>query len=50
MHWAFIPGGILFVMGIFITAISTQFANLIWPIALIIAGLYLFFGRFLSKS
>jgi hypothetical protein len=50
MRWALIPGGILFAMGIFITAISTQYANLIWPIALIIAGLYLFFGRFLSKS
>jgi len=50
MHWALIPGGILFLMGIIITAVSTRFANLVWPVALILAGLYLFFARSSSKS
>lgn len=50
MRWAFIPAGILFVMGLLIMAAASQFINLLWPIALILVGLYFVFITFRSRS
>lgn len=41
MRWALIPAGILGMIGVILLATATQWANLIWPIALIIGGGYL---------
>jgi hypothetical protein len=39
--WALIPAGILAVIGTIVLASATAWANLIWPIALIGAGLFI---------
>ncbi len=49
MRWAFIPAGILFVMGLLIMAAASQFINFLWPIALILVGLYFVFITFRSR-
>jgi hypothetical protein len=39
--WALIPAGILAVIGTIVLASATAWANLIWPIALIVAGAFI---------
>jgi len=41
LRWAFIPGGILLVMGLLIALTAAALINYVWPIALIVAGLAL---------
>ncbi len=41
MKWPFIPAGILAIMGLLILATSSSLVNLIWPIALVLLGLFL---------
>ncbi|MGH2522891.1 MAG: hypothetical protein ACRDH2_10350, partial [Anaerolineales bacterium] len=41
MRWPLIPGGILAVMGLLIAIGFGQGINYIWPVALILVGLYL---------
>jgi len=48
MKWALIPAAVLLVMGLLITAATTGLLNYLWPIALILAGLYLLFRLFRS--
>jgi hypothetical protein len=45
MRWPLIPGGILFVMGVLLSISATGFLNVLWPVILIIIGVYLFFLR-----
>ncbi len=48
MKWPLIPAAVLLVMGLLITAATTGLLNYLWPIALILAGLYLLFRLFRS--
>lgn len=41
LRWAFIPGGILLVMGLLVALAAASLVNYVWPIALIVAGLAL---------
>ncbi len=41
MEWALIPAGILGVMGVIFLGLATPYANLIWPLALILVGGYI---------
>ncbi|MCP4539304.1 MAG: hypothetical protein GY832_19380 [Chloroflexi bacterium] len=43
MRWALIPGGILLVMGLLITAAASNLLGFVGPAALILVGLYLIF-------
>jgi hypothetical protein len=43
LRWAFIPGGILLVMSLIILASSASLINYIWPVLLILGGLFLVF-------
>jgi hypothetical protein len=45
MRWSVIPGGVLFLMGVLLTLSETGLLNVLWPVALILAGIYLFFAR-----
>jgi hypothetical protein len=45
MRWPLIPGGVLFLMGVLLTLSETGLLNVLWPVALILAGIYLFFAR-----
>jgi hypothetical protein len=49
MNWAWYPAGILFVMGILISAAAENLFGYIWPIALILAGLILVYRAYLSR-
>ncbi len=46
MRWAFIPALVLLLMGLLIFAAAEQLINYLWPLALILAGLYLVFRTF----
>ena len=46
MKWALIPAAVLLVMGLLITAAFTSALNYLWPLALILIGLYLIFRTF----
>ncbi|MDD5368073.1 MAG: hypothetical protein PHQ40_03225 [Anaerolineaceae bacterium] len=50
MRWPLIPAGVLTLMGVLISFASTSLFRLVWPVALILAGLYLFFRRIPSHS
>jgi len=51
MTWALIPAGILGVMGILIALALGSLLNYVWPIALIIVGVYILIRGFaLGKS
>lgn len=41
LRWAFIPGGILLVMGLLVALAAASLINYVWPIALIVLGLVL---------
>lgn len=45
LKWALIPAGVLGILGIFLLASATAYLNYIWPVALIVIGLFLFFSR-----
>jgi len=47
MRWAFIPAGVLFLIGLVLLAALTSLVNYIWPVALILVGLYFIFRTFL---
>lgn len=50
MRWALIPGGILFIIGIFLTAALTQAINIVWPLVLILIGAYFVVRAFLARG
>ena len=49
MKWAFIPAGVMIVMGLLITAALSPLINYIWPVALILAGLFLVFRAYVWR-
>lgn len=40
LQWALIPGGVLVVMGLIFAAIASPMTNLLWPVLLILVGLF----------
>ena len=49
MKWPLIPAAVLLIMGVLLTAASASVLNYIWPMALVLAGLYLVYRSLLSK-
>jgi hypothetical protein len=49
LRWAFIPAGVLVIMGVLITAASSSLINYIWPVVLILGGIYLVYRTVLSR-
>ncbi len=49
MKWALIPAGILGAMGVFIILAATSVINYLWPVALILLGLYLVYRSFMAR-
>jgi hypothetical protein len=49
MSWAFIPAGILAVMGLLFLAAQVSLINFVWPVALILLGLFLIGRTYLWK-
>lgn len=43
LTWAFIPAMVLLVMGALITAAAAEVINYVWPVVLILGGLYLLY-------
>jgi hypothetical protein len=50
MRWAFIPALVLLLMGLLIFAAAEQFINYLWPVALILFGLWLIFRAFRPRT
>jgi hypothetical protein len=48
MRWAFIPGGVLFIIGIFLLTPQLPVMNYIWPLAIILVGIYFILRNFRS--
>lgn len=48
MTWAFIPAGILLVLGLFTSNWMVHYINFIWPVALIVLGGFFIFRTFRS--
>lgn len=46
LRWAWIPAGVLLVMGLFLSLSATNLINYLWPVALILAGSYLVFKAY----
>ena len=46
MRWAIFPAGILGLMGLLMLAAATSLIGVIWPLALILGGVYLVFRTF----
>jgi hypothetical protein len=49
MTWAYIPAGILAVMGLLFLAAQVSLVNFVWPVALILLGLFLIGRTYLWK-
>jgi hypothetical protein len=50
MWWAYIPGGILVVLGILTLVTTADVINYIWPAALILVGLFLILRTFAKRK
>lgn len=50
MWWAWIPAGILVLIGLFLTTISGNFISYVWPLALIIGGGIILYITLRSRS
>lgn len=50
MRWALIPAVILLVIGLLLTAAMAQLVNFIWPLALILVGLFLVLRAFRGRG
>lgn len=50
MKWAIIPAGILFVIGILLFLVSVEVLSYLWPLALILVGLYLAYRALASRQ
>ena len=48
MRWAFIPGVVLLIIGVFLVTPLLPFVNYVWPIALILVGGYFILRNFRS--
>ena len=50
MGWPLIPAGILFVMGLLITASASNLVNFVWPVAIIGVGVFLLVRSFMRRA
>ncbi|HSV84962.1 MAG TPA: hypothetical protein VLH85_00205 [Levilinea sp.] len=50
MSWPLIPGGILFFMGMLLLLSRTNLVDYIWPVALILVGLFLVLRPYLRRG
>jgi hypothetical protein len=50
MAWAWIPAGVLLVIGILITSSFVQLINYLWPVALVLTGLFLILRSLLTHG
>jgi hypothetical protein len=50
MTWAWIPAGVLFVMGALISMFATRYLSVVWPAALILGGLYMLYRAFIKPA
>lgn len=48
--WAIIPAAVLLLMGALITAAAAELINYVWPVVLILGGLYLLYRAFGSRQ
>lgn len=48
IKWALIPAAVLLVMGLLLGAAAAPLLNYLWPVALILAGLYHVFRTLIS--
>lgn len=46
MRWAFIPSAVLLLMGVFLMASLVSLLDYLWPVALILLGIYLIYRYF----
>jgi hypothetical protein len=49
MKWAWIPAGVLLLIGLLIMAASEAWAGLIWPVALILVGIFFVYRTFVRR-
>jgi hypothetical protein len=49
LTWSFIPAIVLLLMGALITAAAAELINYVWPVALVLGGLYLLYRAFGSR-
>jgi hypothetical protein len=49
LTWSIIPAIVFLIVGVFMTAAATQLINYVWPVLLILGGLYLLFRTFGSR-
>jgi hypothetical protein len=49
LRWAFIPAGILIVFGVLIAAASANIVNYVWPVLMILGGLYLLLRTYMLR-
>ena len=49
LTWSLIPALVFLIVGVFMTAAATQLINYVWPVLLILGGLYLLFRTFGSR-
>jgi len=50
MTWALIPAGILVVIGFLIATPFVEFVSYLWPVALILIGIYIIYRNILRRS
>ena len=50
LTWAWIPAGIMLLMGLFLIAATEEWINYIWPLALILGGGYLLLRVFRTRT
>jgi hypothetical protein len=49
LAWSIVPAIVFLIVGVFLTAAATQLINYVWPVLLILGGLYLLFRTFGSR-
>jgi hypothetical protein len=49
LRWAFIPAGIMIVFGVLLTAAAVDLFNYVWPVLLILGGLYLLLRTYMFR-
>jgi hypothetical protein len=50
MRWAWIPAGVLFILGVIFFGIAVASFKYIWPAAIIVAGLYILYRALFKQE
>jgi hypothetical protein len=50
MRWAWIPAGVLFILGVVFFGIAVAAFKYIWPAAIILAGLFILYRTFMRSE